>query len=159
MQIPDWFKRHILPDSWEKPAHEKENGKRILVVDDKAHIRRLIEVNLSRQGYCVDIADSGDDALDALLSDNYSLFILGSSLPDLSFSDMLSALKADMDTQNIPVICLLADRQEVNTFNMWRSGIDCFLTKPFNPMELIAFTRRIFRDLEDMRGEPFYTSV
>jgi len=149
MPVSDWFKRHILPDFWNKPSDESRHNKRILVVDGEAHIRRLAEVNLRRQGYQVESADSGDDVLDALITESYDLVIVGSSLPDTSFAEMMSTLKADPDTEDIPLVCLLSGREEFNTYQLWRSGMDCFLTKPFNPMELIAFTRRVFKTMEE----------
>ena len=45
---------------------------------------------------------------------------------------------------------LTAKAQDADVFKGWQSGVDCYLTKPFNPMELISFVKRIFKSLEDM---------
>jgi two-component system alkaline phosphatase synthesis response regulator PhoP/two-component system response regulator VicR len=47
-------------------------------------------------------------------------------------------------TAEIPVIMLTAKAQDADVFRGWQSGVDCYLTKPFNPMELLTFVKRIF---------------
>jgi two-component system, OmpR family, alkaline phosphatase synthesis response regulator PhoP len=50
-------------------------------------------------------------------------------------------------TAEIPVIMLTAKAQDADVFRGWQSGVDCYLTKPFNPMELLTFVKRIFDSL------------
>ena len=63
--------------------------------------------------------------------------------------EALKQLKADPETAGIPVIMLTAKAQDADVFHGWQSGADLYLTKPFNPMELLTFVKRIF----DSKGE------
>jgi two-component system alkaline phosphatase synthesis response regulator PhoP/two-component system response regulator VicR len=65
-------------------------------------------------------------------------------MPELDGFGALEILKADPKTQNIPVIMLTAKAQDADVFKGWQSGADLYLTKPFNPSELITFVKRIF---------------
>ena len=62
--------------------------------------------------------------------------------------EVLHALKKDPNTRDIPVIMLTAKAQDADVFNGYRSGADCYLTKPFNPLELTRFVKRIFDSFE-----------
>src|SRR5919112_1113245 len=123
--------------------------KKILAVDDERHIVRLVEVNLQRAGYEVVTAYDGREALEKVKSETPDLVVLDVMMPYMDGFEVLKNLKADPTTAEIPVIMLTAKAQDADVFRGWQSGVDCYLTKPFNPMELIAFVKRIFTSLED----------
>jgi two-component system alkaline phosphatase synthesis response regulator PhoP len=123
--------------------------KKILAVDDERHIVRLVQVNLERQGYEVVTAFDGKEALEKVESENPDLIVLDVMMPYMDGFEVLQNLKKNQSTRDIPVIMLTAKAQDADVFRGWQSGVDCYLTKPFNPMELIAFVRRIFKSLED----------
>jgi two-component system alkaline phosphatase synthesis response regulator PhoP/two-component system response regulator VicR len=122
-------------------------AKRILAVDDERHIVRLIQVNLERAGYEVMTANDGQQALEMVANDRPDLIVLDWMMPQLNGMETLKRLKANPTTQDIPVIMLTAKSQDADVFKGWQSGVDCYLTKPFNPMELLTFVKRIFEDL------------
>ncbi|MCC7495627.1 MAG: response regulator [Fimbriimonadaceae bacterium] len=122
--------------------------KRILAVDDERHIVRLIQVNLERAGYQVMTANDGVQALDIVAKERPDLIVLDWMMPQLNGMETLKRLKANEATQDIPVIMLTAKSQDADVLRGWQSGVDCFLTKPFNPMELLTFVKRIFEDRE-----------
>jgi two-component system alkaline phosphatase synthesis response regulator PhoP len=124
-------------------------AKRILVVDDERAIVRLVEVNLLRQGYEVVAAYDGKEALEKVDSEHPDLIVLDVMMPYMDGFEVLQHLKKNPETRDIPVIMLTAKAQDADVFRGWQSGVDCYLTKPFNPMELIAFVKRIFKSLED----------
>jgi two-component system alkaline phosphatase synthesis response regulator PhoP/two-component system response regulator VicR len=124
-------------------------AKKILAVDDERHIVRLVQVNLERQGYEVVTAFDGKEALEKVESENPDLIVLDVMMPYMDGFEVLQNLKKNQATRDIPVIMLTAKAQDADVFRGWQSGVDCYLTKPFNPMELIAFVRRIFKSLED----------
>ena len=124
-------------------------AKRILAVDDERHIVRLIQVNLERAGYEVMTAGDGLQALEVVAKDRPDLIVLDWMMPQLNGMETLKRLKANPATNNIPVIMLTAKSQDADVFKGWQSGCDCYLTKPFNPMELLAFVKRIFTELEN----------
>ena len=118
--------------------------KKILAVDDERHIVRLVEVNLQRAGYEVVTAYDGKEALEKVHAEKPDLVVLDVMMPYMDGFEVLKNLKADPITAEIPVIMLTAKAQDADVFRGWQSGVDCYLTKPFNPMELLAFVKRIF---------------
>ena len=123
--------------------------KKILAVDDEKHIVRLIQVNLERAGYQVVTAFDGVEALKKVQEENPDLVVLDVMMPQMDGFETLKNLKANPQTRNIPVIMLTAKAQDADVFRGWQSGVDCYLTKPFNPLELLTFVKRIFESLED----------
>jgi two-component system alkaline phosphatase synthesis response regulator PhoP len=118
--------------------------KKILAVDDERHIVRLVEVNLQRAGYDVVTAFDGREALEKVQSERPDLIVLDVMMPYMDGFEVLKRLKQDPVTAQIPVIMLTAKAQDADVFRGWQSGVDCYLTKPFNPMELLTFVKRIF---------------
>lgn len=121
--------------------------KKILAVDDERHIVRLVEVNLQRAGYQVVTAFDGREALEKVKSEKPDLVVLDVMMPYMDGFEVLKNLKADPVLAEIPVIMLTAKAQDADVFRGWQSGVDCYLTKPFNPMELLTFVKRIFDSL------------
>ncbi len=123
--------------------------KKILAVDDEKHIVRLIQVNLERAGYQVVTAFDGVEALKKVQEENPDLVVLDVMMPQMDGFETLKNLKANPQTRDIPVIMLTAKAQDADVFRGWQSGVDCYLTKPFNPLELLTFVKRIFESMED----------
>jgi two-component system alkaline phosphatase synthesis response regulator PhoP/two-component system response regulator VicR len=123
--------------------------KKILAVDDEKHIVRLIQVNLERAGYEVVTAFDGVEALKKVAEERPDLIVLDVMMPQMDGFETLKNLKANPQTRDIPVIMLTAKAQDADVFRGWQSGVDCYLTKPFNPLELLTFVKRIFESLEE----------
>jgi two-component system alkaline phosphatase synthesis response regulator PhoP/two-component system response regulator VicR len=124
--------------------------KKILAVDDERHIVRLVQVNLERAGYEVITAFDGVEALRKVHDEKPDLIVLDVMMPQMDGFETLKNLKANPATRDIPVIMLTAKAQDADVFRGWQSGVDCYLTKPFNPLELLTFVKRIFQSLEEM---------
>lgn len=127
-------------------------ARKILVVDDERHIVRLVEVNLTRAGYDVLTAYDGVEALEVVQKDKPDMIVLDVMMPRMDGFEVLRKLQADSETQNIPVIMLTAKAQDADIFKGWSSGVSSYLTKPFNPRELLTFVERIFQSLEEQGG-------
>jgi two-component system, OmpR family, alkaline phosphatase synthesis response regulator PhoP len=127
-------------------------AKKILVVDDERHIVRLVEVNLSRAGYEVETAYDGVEALEKVKENDLDMIVLDVMMPRMDGFEVLKRLQADSDTQDIPVIMLTAKAQDADIFRGWSSGVSSYLTKPFNPRELLTFVERIFQSEEGGLG-------
>jgi len=125
--------------------------KKILAVDDEKHIVRLVQVNLERAGYAVVTASDGKEALEKVQAENPDLVVLDVMMPYMDGFEVLQNLRRNPATRDIPVIMLTAKAQDADVFKGWQSGVDCYLTKPFNPMELLSFVKRIF---DSMDGGP-----
>lgn len=126
--------------------------KKILAVDDERHIVRLVQVNLERAGYQVVTAFDGREALEKVEAERPDLVVLDVMMPYMDGFEVLQTLRKNQNTRDLPVIMLTAKAQDADVFRGWQSGVDCYLTKPFNPMELIAFVKRIFKSMDDGDG-------
>ena len=119
-------------------------GKKVMAVDDERHIVRLIQVNLERAGYQVVTAFDGPEALKKIETERPDLVVLDVMMPKMDGFEVLKRLQANPETRDIPVIMLTAKAQDADVFRGWSSGVSAYLTKPFNPLELITFVKRIF---------------
>lgn len=126
--------------------------KKILAVDDEKHIVRLVQVNLERAGYQVVTANDGKEALQKVADENPDLVVLDVMMPYMDGFEVLQNLRRNPSTRDIPVIMLTAKAQDADVFKGWQSGVDCYLTKPFNPMELLSFVKRIFDSMDGGAG-------
>ena len=109
----------------------------------------MIEVNLKREGYEVVTAEDGKEALEKVAREQPDLVVLDVMMPYLDGFEVLNTMKKDPDTRDIPVIMLTARAQDADVLAGYKSGADCYLTKPFNPKELNTFVRRIFESFDD----------
>jgi len=124
-------------------------GKKIMAVDDERHIVRLIQVNLERSGFQVITAFDGPEALRKVETDRPDVIVLDVMMPKMDGFEVLKRLQANPETRNIPVIMLTAKAQDADVFRGWSSGVSAYLTKPFNPLELITFVKRILSGRDD----------
>lgn len=123
--------------------------KRILVVDDEAHIREVIEYALSREGFLVVLADNGQRGFLAATSNRFDAIVLDVMLPDkdgLTFCRELRSEKSPIS--KTPVLFLSARADEVDRIVGLELGGDDYLTKPFSPRELVARVRALVRRSE-----------
>lgn len=116
---------------------------RVLVCDDERHIVRLLQVTLERQGFQVLTAFDGREALRAVEQQNPDLVVLDVMMPYLDGYEVLKCLRRDPATEKLPVIMLTARSQDRDVFDAYHCGADLYLTKPFDPMELVTFVKRI----------------
>jgi len=131
-------------------------ARKILVVDDERHIVRLVQVNLERAGYEVAVAYDGIEALEKVEAEKPDMVVLDVMMPRMDGFDVLKKLQANADTKDIPIIMLTAKAQDADIFKGWSSGVSSYLTKPFNPRELLTFVERIFQSLEAPGGGAGY---
>jgi two-component system alkaline phosphatase synthesis response regulator PhoP/two-component system response regulator VicR len=128
---------------------------RILVVDDEPHIVRLIQVNLERQGYQVETANNGAQALAKIKESRPDLLVSDVMMPEMDGFELLANVRREPSLMDLPVIMLTAKAQDRDVMQGYQTGADMYLTKPFNPAELIAFAKRILSSSSD-GGENVY---
>src|SRR3954447_22067775 len=116
---------------------------RVLVVDDDDVIRQLITVNLELEGFEVVTAVDGQDALDKVKEARPQVVTLDVMMPRVDGWEAAARLRADPETADIKVILLSARAQEADLQRGERIGVDAYLTKPFDPDELIDVVRRL----------------
>jgi CheY-like chemotaxis protein len=119
---------------------------RVLVVDDDDVIRQLITVNLELEGFDVVTAVDGQDALEKVKDAQPQVITLDVMMPRLDGWEAAARLRSDPDTAHIKVILLSARAQEADLQRGERIGVDAYLTKPFDPDELIDLVRRLMTD-------------
>ena len=124
-------------------SQNTENTPIIMVVEDDPNILRQIEFNLKSHGYSVVTAISGTDALRQMLLQRPTLLITDVMMPEMDGYELVATLRRDNDLRDLPVIMLTARTGENDMVQGYTSGTDLYLTKPFDPAELIAFVQRI----------------
>ena len=127
-------------------------GAKILTVDDEVGIVKIIQINLERAGYQVDTAFNGADALKLLLTNRYDLLISDVMMPQMDGMELLQHVRQDPEMADLPVILLTAKSTDKDITGGYVSGSDLYLTKPFNPQELLVWVRRIL----DSRGDDLF---
>jgi DNA-binding response OmpR family regulator len=108
---------------------------RILVVDDEAQIRRVMRAILIPQGFDVDDAKSGDEALDHIRSGKYDLVLLDIDMPGMTGFETCRAIRAVSD---MPIFMLTGHSAEKDKVEALDAGADDYITKPFSTPELLA---------------------
>ena len=124
-------------------VHRVTSLGRVLVVDDDDVIRQLISVNLELEGFEVTTAVDGQDCLDKVKQVDPVVITLDIMMPRLNGWEAASRLRDDPETAGVKVVLLSARAQEADLQRGDRLGVDAYLTKPFDPDELIATVRRL----------------
>jgi twitching motility two-component system response regulator PilG len=112
--------------------------KKILVVEDSSTIRKVISITLSQKGYEIVEAEDGLEALSRLNEDKFDLILLDIILPKINGYQLLSIIKENLMFKNIPVIMLTSKDGIINKVKGKMAGSSAYLTKPFDPEELIG---------------------
>lgn len=118
---------------------------RILVVDDDHDIVRLVRSYLEKAGYQVLTAFDGESALQILRSEKPQLLILDLMLPDRDGWDVARLVRADSNIAATPIIMLTARVEDNDKIVGLEIGADDYITKPFNPREVVARVRALLR--------------
>jgi len=121
-------------------------SRHILVVDDEARIREVVQYALQKEGYRVSVAESGVAALEAIERGGVDLVVLDVMLPEL---DGLEVCRRIRKNHRVPILFLSARGEEVDRIVGLELGGDDYLSKPFSPRELTARVRAIFRRVDD----------
>ncbi len=116
--------------------------KHILIVDDDREIVRAIAILLEKEGYSALCAYDGLEAVDAAMNNDVQLILIDVMMPKLNG---LSAVMKIREKRNIPIIVLSAKSEDTDKILGLGMGADDYVTKPFNPMELVARVRSQLR--------------
>jgi DNA-binding response OmpR family regulator len=117
----------------------------ILVVDDEPNITRLLGMYLTKEGYSVETASDGATAVAKVRATRYALILLDLMLPGM---DGLEACRTIRRTSDVPIIMLTARSEDVDKIVGLEVGADDYVTKPFNPRELVARVKAVLRRYE-----------
>ncbi|MFA6470834.1 MAG: response regulator [Candidatus Latescibacterota bacterium] len=127
----------------------------ILIVDDEKDILELISYNLTREGYHVSTAMTGEQALEKAAAEKPDLILLDLMLPGIDGLDVCRRLKSDQVTRLIPIIMVTAKGEDADIVTGLELGADDYMTKPFSPRILLARVRTVLRrDTKESSEEP-----
>ena len=118
---------------------------RVLVVDDSDVIRDLIRVNLELEGFEVRTVDDGAAALAAVAEFRPDVVTMDVVMPRLGGFETVALLRADPATAGIPVVVVTGRAQAADVARGEALGVEAYLTKPFEPAELVALVTRLAR--------------
>ncbi len=117
----------------------------VLVVEDEADIRELLTLHLERGGFSVDAVGAGDEALEKLKNTKYDLVILDWMIPGHSGIEVLRQMRTGLIHKGTPVLMLTAKTTASDIVLGLETGADDYVTKPFEPVVLLARARSILR--------------
>jgi CheY-like chemotaxis protein len=121
--------------------------KTILIVDDRAEVRELVEVTLEIENYRILQADSGEKAVEIARKEKPDLILMDVMMPGgMDGLEATRILKNDPETGNCPIIILTAKGQEYDRTEGKKAGADDYFVKPFSPLDLL-------RKVEELLGD------
>lgn len=124
---------------------------RILVADDEEKMRRVIRIYLQKEGYRVEEARDGKEALEKIKTSPFSLILLDVMMPAI---DGWTVCREVRKNSSLPVIMLTARGEEYDKLFGFELGVDDYITKPFSPKEMVARIKAVLRrSKEDKRNE------
>jgi DNA-binding response OmpR family regulator len=116
---------------------------RVLVVDDDPNVVEVIAANLEAEGYAVDTASNGLQAWELLQAGGFDVVLLDWMLPGRSGIDLLTDLRADPATHDLPVVVLSAKARDEEIWAGWQAGANYYLTKPFRLEQLLYYLKEL----------------
>ncbi len=128
-------------------------GAKILIVDDDATMVNLLSTLLELDGFQPVKALSGREALDLIKADLPDLVLLDIMMPEMDGFEVLSIIREDPKTEKLPVIMLTAKKDDQDIFEGWNKGADEYVTKPFDPRELVRIIQTVLSRTYDERLE------
>ena len=146
------------PSSW--AVEQLPNSTQpVLVVDDEPEIVSLVAYHLEKAGYAVSTAADGAEAIVKARKELPCLIVLDILLPGITGFDVLEAIRSRAETRAIPVLMLTAMREDEDRIHGLSLGVDDYVTKPFNPEELVLRVAAILRRATAQKGASEVISV
>lgn len=127
--------------------------KRLLVVDDDPGLLRAVAETLRAEGYEVTTARRGAEALGYIAQSLPDLIVSDIRMPGMDGYELVRNLRASARTRLIPIVFLTAKDETADRIAGFRSGVDAYLTKPFEPDELVAVVANILKRIESTHAE------
>jgi two-component system alkaline phosphatase synthesis response regulator PhoP len=122
---------------------------KILVVDDEEDILELLTFNLTKEGYDVSSASTGEEALSVARTESPDLILLDLMLPGMDGLEVARRIKGEPSTKNIPIVMLTAKGEESDIVTGLELGAHDYITKPFSRKVLVARLRAVLRRKEE----------
>lgn len=127
----------------------------VLAVDDEPELLSLMEFTLRSEGYRVALARTGAEALEQVRAQRPAIVIMDVTMPEMDGFEALRRLKEDPATEDLPIVMLTARVEESDILAGWLRGADLYLTKPFDPFELLTHVSRVLCETTVSDGEHY----
>lgn len=127
---------------------ELEGAGKVLVVEDEETIRKVLGVILRTEGFTIEEASDGLEALQKISDNVYDIIILDVMMPELDGFGVLKKLRSQEDTVNLPVIIVSAKSGDRDILEGLKEGANYYISKPFEPRELIYILKLILKNRE-----------
>ncbi len=138
-----------------QPVQEVQEQQKILVVDDDARLRTLLQRYLEEQGYMVKAVADAEQMDRALGRELYSLMVLDLMLPGEDGLSICQRMRNSENYGDLPIIMLTAKGDDNDRISGLEAGADDYLPKPFNPRELVARIKAVMRrQVKELPGAP-----
>ena len=125
----------------------------VLIVEDEAPLVTMLRYNLEREGFAVDAAADGEEALLRIAERKPDAVLLDWMLPLVSGLEVCRQIRRSQATRSVPVIMLTARTEEADRIRGLDSGADDYVVKPFSTSELVARLRAVIRRAQPRTGE------
>jgi DNA-binding response OmpR family regulator len=119
---------------------------RVLVVDDDPQVLKLLRVNFELEGFEVMSATNGEEALELVGRDTPDVVVCDVMMPGIDGLEVVRRLRAHPDTVSLPLVVVSAKAQRADVRAGLKLGADEYVTKPFDPAELIEIVQRLLDD-------------
>lgn len=132
---------------------------RILVVDDEQDLCEILQFNLSRQGYGVDVANSAEEALPRLQALPYDLVLLDVMMEGMSGFELAARMRQDEQLCSVPIIFCTAKDTEDDTLRGFGLGADDYIAKPFRISEVLARVKAVLNRCSKPKNDDVQASA
>jgi phosphate regulon transcriptional regulator PhoB len=126
-------------------ANRERIRQKVLVVEDEGDIRELLRYNLAQEGFAVEEAADGAEALDRIARRAPDLLVLDLMLPRMSGLELCRRMRSAPETARLPILVVTAKSAEVDRILGLEMGADDYVVKPFSPREVVARVKALLR--------------
>jgi len=134
-------------------ANRERIRQKVLVVEDEADIRELLRYNLAQEGFTVEEACDGAEALDRIGRRAPDLLVLDLMLPQMLGLEICRRMRSNPETAKLPILVVTAKSAEVDRILGLEMGADDYVVKPFSPREVVARVKALLRRANPAREE------
>lgn len=122
---------------YDRALRDEKPAAKILVVEDEPNLRKLLEVIISKEGYEVFPAANGEEAWELINQVPPDLVLTDVMMAKMDGLDLCRRIRAHSEFDQIPIVILTARNEQLDKYHGFREGADDYLTKPFDPVELV----------------------
>jgi len=140
---------HVITPAQARPRTDARATGRVLVVEDEPDLQTLLATSLGREGFEIDLANSGEQAIRLAQSRRPRLVLLDLMLPGMDGLEVYRQLRAEPETAGIPVVIVSARTEDADVVTGLELGADDYVSKPFSLRVLMARVRAVLRRREE----------